>query len=239
MKKKYWILFLSIFFIFDATAQTKIFMEKRGGVYYLPCKVNGIPLKMVFDTGASNVSIAIGEAIVMIRNGTLTDDDILGTTRFTIANGTVITGTAIILRRVEIGQYVLSDVKANIVHTLDAPLLLGQSVLQRLGNIQVDFSSNCIIINNNPTLNNPSYTDNQVIIEPGKFNGMYKYSTTIKDDIQKARLWSSPDSIGYVIGIIPKYIEIFVIDDSSPYFRKVNVNGKIGYVNPNCLKKLK
>jgi hypothetical protein len=39
----------------DIGNKTKISMNKEGGVYVVPCKVNGLPLKFIFDTGASDV----------------------------------------------------------------------------------------------------------------------------------------------------------------------------------------
>ena len=54
MKRK--ILFiLSILFYFNCYSQTVIEMEKHNGVYKLECKINGIPMDFIFDTGASNV----------------------------------------------------------------------------------------------------------------------------------------------------------------------------------------
>lgn len=243
MKRKFSILLLLICLILAAKAQTRIWMEKRGGVYYLPCKVNGLPLQMILDTGASDVSIALPEAIVMIRNGTLTKSDILGKANYRTADGDISQGTLIILRRVEIGNIILLDVKASVVHSLEAPLLLGQSVLKRLGNIQVDFENDCLVIANNSSIqppNNPRIGTQQSLNIPAQtLSGVYKYSTTLKDDAINEYLWSSPDENGVKTLVLPKYTEIYIIDDSSPYYRKVNVNGKIGYVNPYCLKKLK
>jgi aspartyl protease family protein len=38
-------------------------MQKDGGVYKVPCTVNGLKLEFIFDTGASVVSISLTEAI--------------------------------------------------------------------------------------------------------------------------------------------------------------------------------
>lgn len=49
-------------------AQDIVPMEKKGGVYKVPCKINGLTLKSVFDTGASDVSISLTEALFMYKN---------------------------------------------------------------------------------------------------------------------------------------------------------------------------
>ena len=41
---------------------TKVRMEKAGGVYLVPIKVNGLDLKFIFDTGASSICLSSAEA---------------------------------------------------------------------------------------------------------------------------------------------------------------------------------
>lgn len=50
-------------------AQVRVEMEECGGVYLIPGKINGLSMKFVFDTGASNVSLSLTEAIFMLKNG--------------------------------------------------------------------------------------------------------------------------------------------------------------------------
>ena len=54
-------------------------MKREGGVSIIPCKVNGLNLNFIFDTGASNVSISLTEASFMLKNGYLEEGDIIGT----------------------------------------------------------------------------------------------------------------------------------------------------------------
>lgn len=127
-------------------AQVTIQMEKKGEVYYIPGKVNGLNLKFIFDTGASNVCISLSEALFMIKNGYLSEDDILGSSYSQIANGELVENTNIILREIEVGGIKLHNVKALISHTIQAPLLFGQSAIQKLGPIQIN--GNKLIIAN-------------------------------------------------------------------------------------------
>ena len=115
-----------------------IIMTKKNGVYYIPAKVNGVPMQFVLDTGASVVSISITEALLLYKNGKLSKSDILGKQYFTDANGTISVGTKIILRNIKIGNKNIQNIEANIVHNTNAPLLIGQSVLERLGKITID-----------------------------------------------------------------------------------------------------
>lgn len=123
-------------------------MEKKGGVYYVPCKVNGLALKFIFDTGASDVSISLSEALFMLKNGYMEQTDLRGTEYYRIANGEIAEGTKLLIRKIEIGNKTLTNIEASIVHSLDAPLLLGQSVMERFGKFTVDYANNTISIDN-------------------------------------------------------------------------------------------
>lgn len=146
MKQIYAIISLLIFSSQFVFSQVEIQMEEGNGVFFVPGKVNGLELKFIFDTGASNVSISLSEAAFMLKNGYLDADDIIGSSYSQIANGDLIENTDIILREIEIGGIKIKDIRASVSHTLSAPLLLGQSAIQKLGPIQID--GNKLIIAN-------------------------------------------------------------------------------------------
>lgn len=138
MKKQILWIFLLVTFSSSVFAQTKIMMQKEGGIYTVPCKVNGLSLKFIFDTGASNVTISLTEALFMIKNGHLSKDDIYGSSYAKLANGDITENTEIVLREIVVADLKLYNVRASIVHELGAPLLLGQTAIAKLGKIQLD-----------------------------------------------------------------------------------------------------
>ena len=108
-----------------------------------------MPLHFVFDTGASDVTISMVEATFMMKNGYLNANDVVGSQRYMDANGDVSVGTIINLKNVNFGELDLNNVRASVVRNQKAPLLLGQSVLGRLGKIEIDNSKNVLIITHN------------------------------------------------------------------------------------------
>ena len=100
--------------------------------------VDGVKMFFIFDTGASIISISETEANFLWKQGKLTKDDIVGTANFSDANGDISEGTIIILTTVKIGDRVLKNVEASVVHNLNAPLLFGQSALGKFGKISID-----------------------------------------------------------------------------------------------------
>jgi aspartyl protease family protein len=126
----------------SSRGKSVIKMRKEYGVYHVPCIINGVEMEFIFDTGASDITMSLTEAKFLYKQGKLTDDDIRGTQQYQIADGSIREGIVVVLRKVEIGNKVLHDVKASIVDNENAPLLLGQSALSEFGKVSIDYKRN-------------------------------------------------------------------------------------------------
>jgi clan AA aspartic protease (TIGR02281 family) len=124
----------------------KISMEKEHGVFYVPCIVNAIPMRFVFDTGASGISISKEMAQLMAEKGALNKEDVTGTELFRIANGDIVEGLRIKLRSFEFAGIWIKDVYASVSLSLGAPLLLGTNVLERFGKVTIDYNNQLILL---------------------------------------------------------------------------------------------
>ena len=121
--------------------------KKPGGTYEVPCVINGLPLKLIFDTGASDVTLSSVEAEFMLKNDYLSDRDFRGSRRYLTASGSVCDGALVRLKEVRVGDITLKNVEASVVKNQKAPLLLGQSALERFGAITIDNEKSKLIIN--------------------------------------------------------------------------------------------
>ncbi|MDE6522862.1 MAG: retroviral-like aspartic protease family protein [Muribaculaceae bacterium] len=119
---------------------------KEGGVTKVKCSINDLPLHFVFDTGAADVTMSMVEANFMLKNDYIKPNDIIGSARYMDANGDISEGTIINLRKVDFGGLELDNVRASVVRNQKAPLLLGQSVLGRLGKIEIDNPGQKLVI---------------------------------------------------------------------------------------------
>ena len=129
-----------------AFSQRTIQMEYDNGIYRIPCVVNGANMKMVFDTGASTVCISLATAIHLYENGFIKSSDFKGRGQSSTASGDIVNNMIINLRDIEIGGMHLHDVECVVMESLSAPLLLGQTAIQKLGVITI--RGNQLIINN-------------------------------------------------------------------------------------------
>ena len=82
----------------------------------------------------------------MLKNGYLKTYDILNTQNYLTASGEIRQGTQIKLKKVSIGDFELNDIEASVVHNQKAPLLLGQSILNKFGKIAIDNKHQKLII---------------------------------------------------------------------------------------------
>ena len=136
--KKQILLFLALIMSVVASAQVTIQMEKDGGVYKVPCTVNGVKMKFIFDTGAATVSMSQTMAQFLLDGEYLSVSDITGVGQSVVADGTIVNHASIVLRDIEIGGLHLKNIKATVLESQNAPLLLGQTAISELGRISID-----------------------------------------------------------------------------------------------------
>lgn len=161
--------------VLSASAQTIIPLEKTGNLYRIACKINGHDMSLFFDTGASTVTLSLKEAKNLITTGELKETDIVGKTKMSVADGKVVDGTIVILREIKIQDIILRNVDAIVLASQDAPLLFGQSALEKLGSFTFDYSAKTVTVNSVNTsesllTDNPLAERDRVTLPTEKFN---------------------------------------------------------------------
>lgn len=120
------------------------FIEKSG-VKYVKVTVNGLGVEMIFDTGCSGTLISVAEANYLYQKRYLTKDDILGVTNSQIADGSIVENMVINLKEVILdGKIRCTNVTATVSANNNAPLLLGNEVLNRVAAYAIDNQNHTI-----------------------------------------------------------------------------------------------
>ncbi len=102
------------------------------GHYYLTAEVNGVPLRLVVDTGASQIVLSQSDA----RRAGIDTEDLVYTGRAFTANGEVRTAP-VRLDRVEVGPVRDTNVRAVVNGGEMAGSLLGMEYLQRFSRVEI------------------------------------------------------------------------------------------------------
>lgn len=122
-------------------------LGNNGGVNTIPVEINGVTMNFIFDTGASDITISSVEAAFLIKQGSISREDVIGEQSYQTADGSINVGLKIRLRTVKIGSSELKNVEASIIDNEKAPLLLGQSALKRFGSFSIDNTNRQVIFN--------------------------------------------------------------------------------------------
>jgi predicted aspartyl protease len=116
--------------------------EELGGVKAIPVKLNGVTMNMIYDTGCSGLHISLNELQTLAKNGKISRDDVLGVSYSTIADGSIVQNGLINIKEIQIGSgeglIKLENVQASVALNQDAPILLGNAVLDELASVEVD-----------------------------------------------------------------------------------------------------
>ena len=171
--KRNLLLILAFALCLGCMAQTTIQMEEYNGVYRIPCTVNGAKMKFIFDTGASQVCLSMTMAEYLLDNDFITADDIIGNGSTTVADGRIVNHVKINIRDLEIQGNHLYNVPAVVIEGQNAPLLMGQSAIHKLGAIVIN--GNTMIIQNGNASDDDEYCDRLITEAIEAYdNGLYE-----------------------------------------------------------------
>src|SRR5574344_1897746 len=120
--------------------EVEIPFTEQGGVKLIDVTVNRqLTVKMILDSGCSTTLISIAEARYLYEKGCIREDDFLGVTKSQIADGSIVENMVINLRELVIGNKIrCTNVTATVSENTQAPLLLGNEVLNRAPSYSVD-----------------------------------------------------------------------------------------------------
>ncbi len=114
-------------------------IKKEGNINKIPISLNDvINTDFIIDTGASNVSITPDIALLLIKSGTINNEDWLKDKYYQFADGSIAKSKTFKIKKLKIGTKYLYNIECSISNNLEAPLLLGQNVLNRFGKVIID-----------------------------------------------------------------------------------------------------
>ena len=108
-----------------------------------------IALSFTIDSAASDVSISSDVFLTLLRAGTLTDEDMIDTQSYRLADGSELTSKRFRIRSLRVGTVEIRDVIGSVVPS-EGDLLLGQSFLSKLKSWSIDNERHMLLLNESP-----------------------------------------------------------------------------------------
>ena len=117
-----------------------------GGIYTVPAQINrSITMQFLVDPGAGVVVIPLSVLRELIRDGSVTESDVVGIGAAELADNSFHPIAKVRLRELRIGDAIVRDVTAAVSPALTRPLL-GQSFFRRFASVTFDNRRNVLIL---------------------------------------------------------------------------------------------
>ena len=121
-------------------------MVNVGGTYAVPVLINNaITLNFVVDSGASDVSIPADVVSTLVRTGTISNVDFIGTQVYRLADGSTTPSSTFRIRSLKVGDRIIENVTGSVA-SASGPLLLGQSFLRRFKSWSIDNTKHVLVL---------------------------------------------------------------------------------------------
>ena len=128
-------------------AQGVIPIEAHDGAYAVPVVINGVLSgDFIIDSGSADVSIPAETASTLMKLGTLSGSDLIGSKTYILADGSRVPSETYRLASLKVGDLVMRDVTVRVAAE-KSHFLLGQSFLSRLKSWSMDNNRRMLIIN--------------------------------------------------------------------------------------------
>ena len=124
-----------------------ISLTKSNGVYYVPVKINNLLTQdFILDSGAADLYISKSLFNKLNSIGAIAENDFIGFANYKDANGKITTNKVYRLKEVKIGNITVNNIDCAISESYNVSNLLGQSLLEKLGNYEIDYLKGQLII---------------------------------------------------------------------------------------------
>jgi clan AA aspartic protease (TIGR02281 family) len=130
----------------DAPGSAEIALENDGQGYSVPVRINGaLTVKFIVDSGASVVALPSDLVDTLTKSGAIAPSDSLGREVYVTADGRKHKGTRMMLRELDVGGHIVTNVMANVGPAHTQPLL-GQTFLAKFKSWTLDNRRHVLII---------------------------------------------------------------------------------------------
>jgi len=122
------------------------FFKDPSDAMEIDVKINNLPGRFIFDSGATMVSFDKTFYNSLLQNTRISSSDIRYRTKSRLADGTLADAIVINLKNLSMGNLELYNIDAMVLLVDKAPLLIGQSVLKKFSSFTIDNDKHQLIL---------------------------------------------------------------------------------------------
>jgi clan AA aspartic protease (TIGR02281 family) len=131
----------------ESPSAEEVLLKKNGAIFVVPVEINGaVTLDFAVDSGASTVTIPANVYDTLVRNGTISDSDMIGQGTVILADGSKSKLSVFTIRSLKVGGKTINNVIAAVLPS-GGQSLLGQSFLARFKSWSLDNSKHVLLLN--------------------------------------------------------------------------------------------
>lgn len=113
--------------------------ESSSSMKVVRVRVNGVLMRMTFDTGSAISQLSMEEAKKLIDRGDLTESDFKENGNFRLADGSIVENMIVNLKDVVLDDKLqFHDVEASISSKVNSAVLLGNELIDRAASYEID-----------------------------------------------------------------------------------------------------
>jgi peptidoglycan-associated lipoprotein len=116
------------------------------GEIHVPCILNGYNLIFTLDSRERNaLRISQEQALRLLTDGAINRNDFEGDAERILGAGTIADMAVFNIRELRIGDKILNDLKATVIHRQSEPIVIGENVLRQFGEYTINREKSQII----------------------------------------------------------------------------------------------
>lgn len=140
---------------FDQKVEIKINPEEnivaleagKGNSLMIPSIMNGYNVKIMYDRNDRGLIFSLAEAQRLLQTGAIEKSDFIGDANVILAEGSIKDKAVFKIKEMRIGQQTASNVEATVSHKITEGVIMGESTISMFGRFKLDENNKQLIFN--------------------------------------------------------------------------------------------
>lgn len=119
----------------------------KGNSVMIPAIVNGFNVKIMLDRDDRGLIFSLSEAQKLLTSGAITKNDFIGDANVVLAEGSIADKAVFRIKEFKIGTKTVSNVEASVSHKITEGVIMGESTISIFGRFKLDENNKQLIFN--------------------------------------------------------------------------------------------